>query len=206
MWLPEDDKRSESKAPPKLAEIREGLLKTPGRKLQGREYSLLPKAAVGMILREDFERGMVVLLLKRETRDSDPWSGHMAFPGGRTKDSDKNMINTATREVMEETGINLAKCELLGTLDELPPGNRSVAVTPFVFLDNSKSEVKIETKEIADYVWAPVSFFANKRNAEIFRAQTGETFHEFVSFPYLGKYIVWGMTLRIIDDFLGKII
>ena len=205
MWSSDDDKRSESKTPPQLEKVREGLLKTPGRKLEGKEYSLLPKAAVGVILREDLERGLIVLLLKRENRESDPWSGHMAFPGGRMKDSDKEMINTARREVMEETGINLARCELLGTLDELPPGNRSVTVTPFVFLDVEKSEVEIETKEIADYVWAPVNFFANKRNAEIFRAQMGGTFREFVSFPYLGKYIVWGMTLRIIDDFLGKI-
>lgn len=204
MWLSDDDTRLESKTAPKLDKVREVLLKTPGRKLQVKEYSILPKAAVGMILREDVERGLIVLLLKRETRESDPWSGHMAFPGGRMKDSDKEMINTARREVMEETGINLARCELLGTLDELPPGNRSVTVTPFVFLDVEKSKVEIETKEIADYVWAPVSFFANKRNAEMFRAQRGGTFHEFVSFPYLGKYIVWGMTLRIINDFLGK--
>ena len=205
MWLSDDSERSESKTPPKLEKIREGLLRSPGRKLAGEEYSLLPKAAVGMILREDLEKGLVLLLLKRETRVSDPWSGHMAFPGGRMNDSDKEMINTAKREVMEETGINLAKCELLGILDELPPGNRTVTVTPFVFFDIEKSEVKIETKEIADFVWAPLSYFANKKNAEIFRAQTGGTLREFVSFPFLGKYVVWGMTLRIIDDFLAKI-
>ncbi len=162
---------SEIHSESKLAKIRQALRENPGRKLGG-EYLLLPRAGVGVILRQDPQRGIGLLLLKRRTRESDQWSGHMAFPGGRMKETDEKMINTTKRETLEETGIDLDKCELLGDLDDLPPGNKSVIVTPFVFLAPENLEVeKIETSEIEDHVWIPLSFFINKNNSVGYKMQ-----------------------------------
>jgi 8-oxo-dGTP pyrophosphatase MutT (NUDIX family) len=188
-----------------LDRIRFSILENPGKKLEGQEYLLLPKAAVAMILKQDTHNEITVLLLKRKTSEKDPWSGHMAFPGGRMKESDFQMINTAKRETFEETRIDLGKYEYLGSLDELPPGNRSVTVTPFVFFVQEEVEVKIEAREITDHVWIPLAFFSDKRNSAMHRVETMGAVREVESFPYLGKYIVWGMTLRVINDFLSKI-
>jgi 8-oxo-dGTP pyrophosphatase MutT (NUDIX family) len=188
-----------------ISRIRTALRTTPGRKLEGKEYSSLPKAAVGMILRTVQENDVAVLLVKRKMMVSDPWSGHMALPGGRMKKSDAGMIETARREVKEETGIDIAMCELLGVLDELPPGNKSIAVAPFVFSASDELEVRIETSEIDDYVWIPMSYFADKNNATTTKANVGGMMQDVVAFPYLGKYVVWGMTLRVIYDLLRKI-
>ena len=128
----------------------------------------------------------------------------MAFPGGKYEEGDGNLLNTATREVMEECGIDLGKCELLGTLDDVLPGNKALAVTPFVVLAPKSIAVKIDEMEITDHVWIPISFFADKRNSSPMQIQRFGATHEVASYRYQESYVVWGMTLRIIDDFLSK--
>ncbi len=146
---------------------------------------------------------LLVLLLKRKTSEKDPWSGHMAFPAGRKKETDSNLRETANREVLEESGIDSKKCELLGTLEELLPGNRSLLVTPLVLLAPEATDVTIDDREIADHVWIPLNFFMDQRNSSPYHDRGSG--REGPSFVYLGNYIVWGMTLRIIHDFLSKI-
>jgi hypothetical protein len=61
----------------------------------------------------------------------DPWSGHVAFPGGRAEPGDASPWHTAARETWEETGLDLlAAGRLLGTLDELYP--RTPVLPPVV--------------------------------------------------------------------------
>ena len=87
--------------------IRDALQK-PGKRFSEPDLAQLPKAAVCMILKSDASKNQIaVLLVQRKISESDPWSGHMAFPGGKYEEEDGNLLNTATREVMEECGIVL---------------------------------------------------------------------------------------------------
>ena len=73
-------------------------------------------AAVNVILR--CNRGVVeVLLIRRVTNPKDPWSGDIAFPGGRMEEEDKDFLETALRETFEEVGIPKDKLEVIGVLD-----------------------------------------------------------------------------------------
>src|SRR6476646_9126644 len=65
------------------------------------------RAAVAAIMRERNGRAEI-LFIKRAERESDPWSGHMAFPGGRREPSDETLLHTARRETLEEVGLDLA--------------------------------------------------------------------------------------------------
>ena len=200
------DTPSDSSIEAMITRIRGSLEKKPGKGLSDTEHSSLPKAAVCMVLKPDATTNqLLVLLLKRKVSDSDPWSGHMAFPGGRANSADLDLANTAYREVMEETSIDFRKCELLGTLDDLLPGNRLLGVKPFVLLGPASIEVKIDGREIADYVWIPLDFFMDKKNSSKLQLQSFGINHEVASFAYLGSHVIWGMTLRIIEDFLSKI-
>ena len=58
-------------------------------------------AAVALIVRLGIS--MDVLLIKRSTNERDPWSGHMALPGGRWEPDDSELQQTAIRETFEET-------------------------------------------------------------------------------------------------------
>ena len=58
------------------------------------------RAAVAIVLREMAD-GPQVLLIRRAQREGDPWSGHMAFPGGRVDPDDESLLATALRETHE---------------------------------------------------------------------------------------------------------
>src|SRR5579863_6444108 len=71
-------------------------------------------AAVAVVVR-DTEEGDEVLLIKRAERDGDPWSGHIALPGGRVQKQDESFKATAVRETREEVGVDLdANASFLG--------------------------------------------------------------------------------------------
>ena len=77
-------------------------------------------AAVALIVRPRIS--MDVLLIKRSTNERDPWSGHMALPGGRWEPGDAGLKQTAIRETLEETGVDLTQESLeLGRLEDCRP-------------------------------------------------------------------------------------
>lgn len=186
--------------------IRSSLLQNPGRRISSVEDSKLSKAAVTMLLRPDYTGGqLVTLLIKRSGREGDPWSGNMAFPGGRSESGDASILATAIREMFEETSIDLKGCIILGTLDEIKASNFDIYVTPFVALSPEKISVTLDEREIETFVWIPLSFFIDKRNSTPYSIPRMGVTLEVPSYHYLGQHVVWGMTFRIIQDFMSKI-
>ena len=59
------------------------------------------RASVAVVLREG-AHSAEVLLIERAIFEGDPWSGHMAFPGGRMETEDDSTRITAARETFEE--------------------------------------------------------------------------------------------------------
>src|SRR5918998_527770 len=89
------------------------------------------RAAVALLLRE---RELEIFVIKRAEKGDDPWSGHMALPGGREEPEDDNPYETARRETLEEVGLDIAEGRLLGRLDDLGPraAGRSLIVSTVV--------------------------------------------------------------------------
>jgi 8-oxo-dGTP pyrophosphatase MutT (NUDIX family) len=163
------------------------------------------RASVALLLRPA-DPGPELLLIRRAEREGDPWSGHMALPGGRASPADADAVATAARESAEEVGIDPARQgRLLGALDEVAPrssrGPEGLVVSPFVFVVGADAEA-VPNHEVQTALWISV--------AELLRPEAvTEYLHELaegstLSFPAFDArgYVVWGMTHRILTGFL----
>ena len=96
------------------------------------------RASVALIYRGPRERDGELLFIQRARRDGDPWSGDMAFPGGRLEPGDTSSRHIAMRETLEETGLDLFRQgEYQARLSDLLTRHHSrwspMVVTPHVF-------------------------------------------------------------------------
>ncbi len=142
--------------------------------------------------------------IHRATRDGDPWSGHMAFPGGRASEGDPTPRAAAERETFEEIGLQLAHAEYLGSLPELRIRRHGVetggVLSPFVFYAGSESPRLKPNEEVAAAYWIPLRYLWNSENCttiEFNRAGTK------IAYPGIrhADQIIWGITYWILDSF-----
>ena len=150
--------------------------------------------------------GVELLLIERATRDSDPWSGHIAFPGGRRDPDDVDPVATAVRETREEVGVDLlADGEVIGRLDELRAVARhrplDLVIAPIVFALPRPVPLRPDPREVESAIWVPLqALAAPEARATYARTLDGVT-SEFPALRY-GHYTVWGLTHRILEGFL----
>lgn len=158
-------------------------------------------AAVAAILRER-EGVTEVLLMRRAKHDGDPWSGHMAFPGGRQDAADENLLATALRETEEEVGLRLRpESHLIGRLDDLPAVARGrrvgLVIAPFVFAIAGDPELTPNRNEVEELLWAPLApMHAGERNTTLMWEFEGQKI-EVPGYDVEGR-IVWGLTHRML--------
>ena len=165
-------------------------------------------AAVALVLRQSREE-LEVLFIERARREGDPWSGHMAFPGGRVDPDDPDVRSAAERETLEEVGIRLDAAERLGRLDDMR-GNRgvgvpSLVVSAFVYYAKDPPEL-VANYEVQDTFWFPVSSLLDpERHVEYpIPWNSGDSFPGIrVGTP--DGQVVWGLTYRFLEEFLGII-
>ena len=157
------------------------------------------RAAVAVIITVDAEPSM--LFVKRLEREADPWSGHAAFPGGFRHGEAEEPAATASREAEEETGLQLARGELVGRLDDVYPRSvllPPVVVTPCVFMIPSAREVR-PVGEIAQALWIPVSQIFDRGNRRPYTLPLPNGSREFDSI-HVGGLVIWGLTERILGQ------
>ena len=160
------------------------------------------RAAVILLLRAGAAEAEVLFVV-RASHEDDPWSGHVALPGGRWEPDDADLRETAIRELAEETGLELGRRHILGRLDELHPLSRHIpriAITPFVGWRTTLPEVE-RSAEIDGHFWVPISELrAPARRGSLHLRRDGEEF----TFPTIeyGGHAVWGLTFSIVNNFL----
>ncbi len=163
------------------------------------------RAAVALLLRLDPSGDQPeIFFIQRAHYETDPWSGQVAFPGGREEPGDASLLDTALRETLEETGIDVRRQgEVIGQLDDLRPQTvrlPPVVVRPYVALLDTNSE-PVLSREVAASFWLPLRSLMDEtawRPATVTaggRTLSRRAFHH-------GAFIVWGMTERILSGFL----
>ncbi len=147
-------------------------------------------AAVAIII--DKEKGL--LIEKRNERLDDPWAGQFALPGGHFKKEDIDLLNTITREVQEETGIDLKSIKSMGYFGPFSPRNKlDLLVYVFVYIldkNNGNPELK-QSSETSYLGWVTLDELKKGR-----KEMDGEIVFN------IREGIIWGMSARILDTFM----
>jgi len=163
-------------------------------------------AAVMAVLRVvgDGADGVELLFIKRAVVARDPWSGHIAFPGGRHDASDPSLEHTATRETREEVSIDIDRYgRVLGRLDDLAPRSPAlppIIVRPFVAVVPASLRV-VRNHEVADAFWTPIGRLASAAARVEYELSIDGTSSRFPAFA-VHEHMVWGLTERIVTQLL----
>lgn len=166
------------------------------------------RAAVALVLagRHDDPE---ILLIRRATRDGDPWSGHIALPGGRRHPDDADAAATALRETREEVGVDVAAHgEVIGHLDELRAVARhrplDLVITPVVCALRRPVDLRLDPREVESAIWMPLSFLALPSSRAVHRRTLDGIESQYPAYSYEG-YTIWGLTHRIVEEFLALV-
>ena len=171
--------------------------------LTAERYDGAREAAVALMVRAHDE--LELLLIKRAVHEQDPWSGHVALPGGRRDAEDEDLLHTALREAAEEVGITIDRgAQLIGALDELSPRNPllpPLIIAPFVFAVPRDTTPVIDTSEVDAAIWVPMSALRDESAVDEILITLEGGSRAFPSLRY-GEYVIWGLTHRILVQFL----
>ena len=161
------------------------------------------EAAVALVIRP--RRELELLLIKRAVRETDPWSGHMALPGGRRDPDDDALLDTALRETVEETGVDIARHgHVLGELDEVAPRTPRlppIVIAPFVAAVPPGTLAVPDGREVELALWIPVSALRDDAAVSEILIELQEGSRSFPSLVYQ-EHVIWGLTHRILVQFL----
>jgi len=164
-------------------------------------------AAILLALRARADGEPELLMIKRADAAGDPWSGHIACPGGRMEPGDHDLAVTAVRETLEETGVDVARDgRLLGHLDDLSPRTPSLpplVIRPYVGLVRAGVEI-VPSREVAEAFWVPVSALRERSAWRTGSVSVGGSQRDVAVFQH-GDYTVWGLTERVLRQFLAFI-
>ena len=175
------------------------------------------QASVAMILADGspassdksgaLQNQLEVCFIRRAEREGDPWSGQVAFPGGRASAEDPNAHAVAERETWEEIGLTLAADHRVGPLPIRPIERRDLrepmTLSPFVYyVDQQTKETAFAriTEEVAHVFWVPITHLFDETAVTELDYPIAETWSTFPGIQF-GDHVIWGLTLRVLDSF-----
>lgn len=152
------------------------------------------------------ERAPSLCLIRRARWQSDPWSEHIALPGGR-QSGDEAPPATARRELREEVGLDVPEADLVPLPQlrvRLAGRERLLLLDPFVVLAGAALPPLAAGPEIDLAFWLPVAALWDLGNATCHVLHDGETLlYPAIHTPH---GVIFGITLRVLtllSDQLG---
>ena len=140
------------------------------------------------------------LLLIQRSEGLRRHAGQPAFPGGAIEAGDEGPIGAALREAAEETGLDPAGVEVLGTMPELYITRSGFRVVPVLAWWREPTAVRaVDIGEVAAVERVPVAALADPRCRVTLRHPSGRTGPAF----RIGSMLIWGFTALLVDRLLA---
>ncbi len=145
--------------------------------------------------------GLRLVMVEKKAGREYPWSGDLAFPGGMRKPGEK-LLDTIAREAMEEAGIPLDGCEVLGFLPPARPRNAPhLLVAPLAAYCGSCEKIPRKGRDGEEVERVVLVGLPRTVHRVSFLHPVRRVVVEGYKDWYGNR--VWGMSLRIIEALLG---
>ena len=160
------------------------------------------RASVAMILHQA-ANDVEILFIQRAAHDLDPWSGHIAFPGGKLEEGEM-ACQAALRETYEEVGIDLGQARYLGRLSDITGTNLPVRVSCCLFGVDRMVCRPVLNEEVGDLFWVRLSDLRKPGSHLQSRVAFDEKSFEVpaIRLPVDDKPVLWGITYRLVMQIL----
>lgn len=143
------------------------------------------------------------ILFTKRTDKVSHHKGQISFPGGKFDLTDKDLEETALRETYEEIGVKTDDINIIGKINNMIT-NTSFIITPYVGTIPYPYDIKVSENEIDELIYVPVSHLMDKA---FFREEQRYFNGQYITIYYYDylKYTIWGVTGKILFDFLTLI-
>tara|TARA_Y100000741_G_C17939642_1_gene431247 strand:+ start:9 stop:593 length:585 start_codon:yes stop_codon:yes gene_type:complete len=150
-----------------------------------------------------FKNGDYSILLLKRSKNLSAHSDEICLPGGTFEENDFNLLNTAYREMREETGVAQDNVKLISSLSK-ENTRTGYIIQPFIVLLKENVKIKVDGKEIIDYMFLSIPEFINNNNIRDYYFLSNNLL---ISKPayIINNQLIWGATASIIKEFLSII-
>ena len=175
-------------------------------RLEGRRRRVVPPGPLvrAAVLVPIVDRGEACLVFAQRTDRVGHHAGQISFPGGRIDPEDADDLAAALREAHEEVGLEPARVEPLGLLDDTETVATQFVITPFVGVVRGPVVWQPDGEEIEKVIEVPVAALLERGCFRVERWERDGVARDVYFYDYRGDTI-WGATGRILKQYLDLV-
>jgi 8-oxo-dGTP pyrophosphatase MutT (NUDIX family) len=168
------------------------------------ELNLRQTLKPAAILLPIIEREEPSILLTKRSDNMPTHAGQISFPGGRVHPGDSSLVDTALRELEEETGIRREFVAVAGFLDPYETVNSGFMILPVVGFVREGFTLHANANEVAEIFEVPLAYLCDPKNSSRMSVERQGVMREFHTIPFAG-HTIWGATAEIIVNLSGRL-
>ena len=149
-----------------------------------------------------------MLFIRRAEYEDDPWSGDLAFPGGRVDPEDLgDPRRAAERETLEELELDLAAARRLGRVSDVLGRAEAICVSCFVYGLEGDPRLR-PNYEVRESFWTPLSHCTDPARQLTREFRYRDNAIRLPAIRLLADErapVLWGITYKLLDHFMEAI-